>query len=75
MGRHRQPPRGRELSATGVAGRLLGEAAEWLRLGHVDRLLDYSAPEQEEYAAFLKHAGFRELTRTTLGRERRAGRT
>lgn len=51
----------------GIAGWLLGQAAEWLRLGHVDRLLDYSTPEEQAYVAFLHHAGFRELTRTTRG--------
>lgn len=54
----------------GMAGWLLGEAAEWLRLGHVDRLLDYSTPEQDGYVAFLRNAGFRRLTRTTRGWER-----
>lgn len=53
----------------GVASWLLGVAAEWLRLGHVDRLLDYSSPEQAGYVAFLEHAGFRLVTRTTRGWE------
>ncbi|MGI9000317.1 MAG: hypothetical protein ACR2GH_01485 [Pseudonocardia sp.] len=53
-----------------IAGWLLGQAAEWLRLGHVDRLLGYAAPEQEEHRAFLQRAGFRELTRTRRGWER-----
>ncbi|PZS19136.1 MAG: N-acetyltransferase [Pseudonocardiales bacterium] len=53
-----------------IASWLLGQAAEWLRLGHIDRLLDYAPPEQEAYLAFLRHAGFRELTRTTRGWER-----
>ena len=57
----------------GIASWLLGEAAEWLRLGHTDRLLDYSAAEEESYLAFLRHAGFRELTRTTRGWERPTG--
>ncbi len=56
----------------GIASWLLGQAAEWLRLGHVDRLLDYSEPEQEAYVAFLRRAGFRELTRTSCGWERHA---
>lgn len=51
----------------GVAGWLLGQAADWLRMGHVDRLLDYSAPEDPGYVAFLRAAGFRELTRTARG--------
>jgi GNAT superfamily N-acetyltransferase len=54
----------------GLAGWLLGQAAEWLRLGHVDRLLDYATPQEEGYIAFLEHAGFSELTRTTRGWER-----
>lgn len=53
----------------GIASWLLGQAAQWLRLGHVDRLLDYSTPEQEGYIAFLRHVGFRELTRTSRGWE------
>lgn len=51
----------------GVASWLLGVAADWLRLGHVDRLLTYAQPEQKTYTAFLEHAGFREITRTTRG--------
>jgi GNAT superfamily N-acetyltransferase len=54
----------------GIATWLLGQAAEWLRLAHVDRLLDYSTSEEPEYAAFLHSAGFRLLTRTTRGWER-----
>lgn len=52
-----------------IATWLLGEAAEWLRLGHVDRLLDYSAPDEVGYVALLRHAGFAELTRTRRGWE------
>ncbi len=51
----------------GIASWLLGQAAGWLRLGHVDRLLGYSTPEEEGYIAFLQHVGFHELTRTTRG--------
>lgn len=54
----------------GIASWLLGEAADWLRLGHADRLLDYSAPDHAEYLAFLRHSGFRELTTTTRDWER-----
>ena len=53
----------------GVATWLLGEAAQWLRLGHVDRLLDYSTPDEQGYTEFLRHAGFGELTRTLRGWE------
>ncbi len=55
-------------SRQGIACWLLGQAAEWLRLGHVDRLLDYQRPEQRGWLEFLRRAGFRELTRTTRGR-------
>ncbi len=53
----------------GVAGWLLGQAAQWLRLGHVDRLLSYATPDEQEHIAFLQHTGFHELTRTTRGWE------
>ena len=48
----------------GVGTWLLGQAADWLSLGHVDRLLDYGqddSPGQE----FRLAVGFRELTRTS----------
>lgn len=51
----------------GIAGWLLGQAAGWLRLGHIDRLLDYASPEDHDYIAFLRDAGFIELTRTNRG--------
>jgi GNAT superfamily N-acetyltransferase len=54
----------------GVATWLLGQAAEWLRLARVDRVLDYAEPEQEDAIAFLESVGFRELTRTARGWER-----
>jgi GNAT superfamily N-acetyltransferase len=59
-----------------VATWLLGQAADWLRLAHVDRLLTYSrlAPdevtgEDDDAAdrAFHAAVGFRELTRTMRG--------
>lgn len=53
----------------GVASWLLGQAAEWLRLGHVDRLLDYCVPDEHGCDAFLRAAGFHPLTRTTRGWE------
>jgi GNAT superfamily N-acetyltransferase len=57
----------------GVATWLIGHAADWLRLGRVDRLLDYAWPEQEDCTGFLDAVGFRELTRTQRGwvRDRR----
>jgi len=59
----------------GVATWLLGQAADWLDLAHVDQLLDYSYadtrnPDHSDpagYQAFLASAGFRELTRTRRG--------
>jgi ribosomal protein S18 acetylase RimI-like enzyme len=56
-----------EYRRRGVATWLVGQAAEWLRLARVDRLLDYAAPEEEGYAAFVGSVGFRELTRTKPG--------
>jgi hypothetical protein len=54
----------------GPVGRaLLGAAADWLELGHVDRLLAYTAPDDEEMR-FLTKAGFTELARTDRGWER-----
>ena len=59
----------------GVGSWLLGQAADWLRLARVDRLLDYAWLEgtdpggvsYEDYRAFLPAVGFRELTRTRRG--------
>jgi len=59
----------------GVGSWLLGQAADWLELGHVDRLLAYAWLEgtdpggvsYEDYRAFLPAVGFRELTRTRRG--------
>lgn len=61
----------------GVGTWLLGHAAEWLRLGHINRLLGYATPDEPDVVAFLRHAGFGELTRTTRGwtREVRGPRT
>ena len=59
----------------GVATWLLGQAAGWLGLAQVERLLDYAwlegqGPAGQDYAgyrAFLEVSGFRELTRTKRG--------
>jgi GNAT superfamily N-acetyltransferase len=51
----------------GVATWLFGQAADWLRLARVDRLLDYAWPEEGDRLALLRRLGFRELTRTTRG--------
>jgi len=63
----------------GVGSWLLGQAAGWLELAHVDRLLDYAwldgtdpgGVSYEDYRAFLPAVGFRELTRTQRGWTRR----
>jgi GNAT superfamily N-acetyltransferase len=65
-----------EYRRRGVATWLLGQAAEWLDLGQVARLLDYASLEDSSDAshrAFLAAAGFRELTRTKRGWTRAAG--
>ncbi len=67
----------------GVATWLLGQAADWLRLARVDRLLDYAwlqgtDPGGVDYAscrAFLPAMGFREITRTRRGWSRAASGT
>jgi GNAT superfamily N-acetyltransferase len=51
----------------GVATWLLGEAADWLRIGGVARLLDYASPDETAHIDFLTARGFRELTRTQRG--------
>lgn len=59
----------------GVATWLLGQAADWLRLAQVERLLDYAWLEGQDptgqdytdYRAFLAASGFLELTRTKRG--------
>jgi GNAT superfamily N-acetyltransferase len=47
-----------------VATWLVGQAADWLRLARVERLLDYAGEEEHERLALLRRLGFRELTRT-----------
>ena len=59
----------------GVASWLLGQAADWLRLAQVERLLNYAwlegtdpgGQDYAEYRAFLPAVRFRELTRTRRG--------
>ena len=55
----------------GIATWLLGQAAEWLHLARVDRLLAYAGHEQEDCTALFAASGFRELTRTKRGWVRR----
>lgn len=49
----------------GVATWLVGHAAEWLRLGRIDRLLGYAMADEEDGLAFMRRVGFHELTRTS----------
>lgn len=64
----------------GVAAWLLGQAADWLRLAQVERILDYAWLEGQDpagcdyaaYRSFLAASGFRELTRTRRGWTRAA---
>jgi GNAT superfamily N-acetyltransferase len=58
----------------GVGTWLLGQAADWLRLAQVTRLLDYASlatgPDGRDdggYRAFLAASHFSELTRTRRG--------
>jgi GNAT superfamily N-acetyltransferase len=57
----------------GVATWLFGQAADWLRLARVERLLDYAWPEEEAMLGLLGRVGFRELTRTARGWTRPPG--
>jgi GNAT superfamily N-acetyltransferase len=52
---------------------LIATAADWLRLGRIDRLLAYADETEEELATFLREIGFREITRTQRGWIRRDG--
>lgn len=56
----------------GIGRWLVGEAARWLELGHVDRLLGYSDDALPTEAAFAAAVGFEELTQTRRGWELRA---
>lgn len=49
---------------------LFGQVASWLRLGGIDRLLDYLDPGDESLPLLLD-CGFVELTRTERGWEHR----
>ena len=51
----------------GVATWLMGQAADWLRLARVERLLDYAWDTETDCLALLGNLGFRELTRTARG--------
>jgi GNAT superfamily N-acetyltransferase len=51
----------------GVATWLVGEVTRWLRLGHVDRIIDQAWPAETDRLGFFAAAGFHELTRTERG--------
>jgi hypothetical protein len=53
----------------------MGQAADWLGLARVERLLDYAWPEEDDCLALLRRLGFRELTRTARGWVNRSGPT
>ena len=57
----------------GVGKWLMAQVADWLRLGRFDRLLDYTCAEEEDYRAFLRCVGFRELIWTRRGWRRTTG--
>jgi GNAT superfamily N-acetyltransferase len=54
----------------GLATWLLAEAADWLRLARIERLLAYASPE-DDCAGVLESVGFLVLTRTKRGWVRR----
>jgi GNAT superfamily N-acetyltransferase len=56
----------------GVATWLLLQAAHWLRLGHVERLLHYAAPDETAEITFIERNHFTEVTRTRRGWEHQA---
>jgi GNAT superfamily N-acetyltransferase len=57
----------------GVGTWLIGQAADWLRLARVDRLLAYAWPAEQDVLTLLGRVGFRELTRTAKGWHHRSG--
>ncbi|MGK5693864.1 N-acetyltransferase [Streptomyces sp. URMC 128] len=58
---------------TGLEHWLLAQAADWLRLCGVDRLVAYESAADSTMLGHLTGAGFRELTRTDRGWEHRPG--
>jgi len=44
-----------------------GQAADWLRLARVDRLLDHATPRELSRLAILERVGCRRLTQTVRG--------
>ncbi|MEU0583002.1 N-acetyltransferase [Streptomyces sp. NPDC006132] len=59
---------------TRLEHRLLAQAADWLRLCGIDRLVAYEGAADTRMLDLLTGAGFRELTRTDRGWEHRPGR-
>jgi GNAT superfamily N-acetyltransferase len=53
-----------DLRRRGLGTWLVAQAASWLRLGRVERLIAYAWPEHADELAFLDAVGFHELTRT-----------
>jgi len=51
----------------GIGTWLVGEATRWMRLAHVDRLIDQAWPSETDRLGFFTATGFRELTRTQRG--------
>lgn len=51
----------------GVGTWLVAQAADWLELAGVTRLLAYAGAEEDDWAAFMEASGFRVLTRTVRG--------
>jgi GNAT superfamily N-acetyltransferase len=56
-----------ELRRQRIGSWLLGAAADWLRLGGIQRLITYAWPEQRDQLGFAAHHGFQELVRTERG--------
>ncbi|HVM35228.1 MAG TPA: GNAT family N-acetyltransferase [Actinomycetota bacterium] len=54
----------------GVGRWLVSIAADWLRLGRVERILAYAYPEPDDEALFLRAVGFKEVARMHRGWQR-----
>jgi ribosomal protein S18 acetylase RimI-like enzyme len=57
----------------GIATWLVGQAADWLRLARVERLLGYAWADHADSLALLRRLSFYELTRTARGWVNRSG--
>jgi GNAT superfamily N-acetyltransferase len=53
-----------ELRRRGIGTWLLANAADWLRLGGINRVVTYARPEKTDEIGFALANGFRELVRT-----------